>query len=133
MKKMFMFYVTSLFLLLLSFGFNACTQANNIEAPLVQTNGSEDSFEEALVFGLENLAENQTIDIFWKNGKIDWNPSRNTSTITLRKHDCSGNAISVAKCSKAIIDRGGCITAGSDRDNKGNITGYWADEVKCPN
>ena len=113
----------------ITFGLNACQNGgvrNPVQREAIVGAGPEDTFESMLQFGLENLAADEQIEIFHKDGKIDWDVSNNTAS-GLRKHDCEGDANAVAKCAGKLIDGGGCVIANKNPDGT-----YSADGVKCP-
>jgi hypothetical protein len=120
MKKVLMFCSISALAFLLTFGLNSCQHDE------ITVSEPEDSIEEMIQFGLEHLDVSEQLEVFRKDGKLDWGVSRNT-TLGIRKHDCSGSAMSVAKCAGKIMDAGGCVLAGKDANGT-----YWADKVKCP-
>ena len=130
MKKVLMFCSVPLLAFVLTLGLNAC-QHEDALAPHQQENivGAEpgDSFEDMLQFGLENLGKDEQIEIFHKDGKIDWGVSRKTA-LGIRKHDCEGSVYAVVKCVGPIVKAGGCVIGGYDK----NTDTYWADKTKCP-
>ena len=129
MKKVLMFCSVPLLAFVLTLGLNACQHedvGNPVQREAVVGSGPEDTFESMLQFGLEHLGDDEQIEIFHKDGKIDWGVSRKTA-LEICKHDCEGGAYAVAKCAGKIMDDGGCVLAGKNKNGP-----YWADKVKCP-
>ena len=89
-----------------------------------------DEFQESIIFGISHLAKNESLLIWKKESKYDWDVVENRDSqnqVSVRDHDCEGNGIKFVKCVKQLIDDGNCVHVGQDSDG-----GYWGDIVDCP-